>query len=93
MVKIGRDVDELLGLILDGFHHLWVAVTGGGDRNAGGKIQETIAIDIPHFAAATVIHHKWITTRVRGGDNGLISFDEAPGFWSWNVEGPHTQCS
>ena len=60
---------NFLGLLLDGFDHLGMAVTGGNDRDAGGKIQEAVAIHIPHLATPPVIHDQRITARVGGRDD------------------------
>jgi hypothetical protein len=38
VVKIGGDMNKLLGLILNGFDHLGVTVTGGSHSNASFKI-------------------------------------------------------
>ena len=65
VVKIRRDMDEFLGVLLDGLHHLGVSMTGGDDGDAGGKIQKAVAIHIPHLGANAMIHDKGITTRVR----------------------------
>ena len=46
-------------------------------------IKETVVVNVPHLAAAAVIHDEWITTRVGRGDDGSVSLDEHFGFWSW----------
>jgi hypothetical protein len=58
-------VNKFLCLFLNGSNDSRMAMTGGSDRNTGGKIQEMIPIDIPHVNATTMIHHKGITTWIR----------------------------
>ena len=54
VIEVGRDVDELVGLLLDGLHHLGMGVAGGGDGDAGGEVEEAIAVHVQHFGAAAV---------------------------------------
>jgi hypothetical protein len=50
---VGDDVEtgvrECLSLLRDGGHDLWVPVSGIQNRDAGGKIDETPAVDVPNF--------------------------------------------
>ena len=67
-----------------------MAVTGGDHRNAGGKIQETVAVHIPHFGALAMIHDKGITTRIRRGNYILISLDQGPSLRAGKIHDLHT---
>jgi hypothetical protein len=51
-------VQEVLGRALDRGHDSWVTVTGGAHGNAGGEVDIAIAVDVPHFNAATMTHHE-----------------------------------
>ena len=63
-------MDELLSLLLDGFDHLGMAVTGGDDGDPGGKIQEAIAVHVPDLGALAVIHDEGDAARVGWGNHG-----------------------
>ena len=39
-------MDELGRLLLDGRDHLWMRVTSRIDRDAGGEIEEEVAVDV-----------------------------------------------
>ena len=81
VIKIGAgDVDQLGGLLLDGGDYFGMAVTGGNDGNAGGKVQELISVHIfnPHAAAA--LGHHGIGTGVAGGDVTFVTGDNCAGF-------------
>src|SRR5438445_149069 len=41
-------------------------MAGAADGNAGGKIQEPIAINVPNFDTATMRHHERVLARIRG---------------------------
>ena len=44
----GGNVDQAIRLVLDGLHHLRVGVAGGADRDAGGEVEEAVAVDVGH---------------------------------------------
>jgi len=50
VIEIRRDVQELLGLLLDGLDHFRVGVAGGVDGDAGHEVEKTVAVHIPDFA-------------------------------------------
>ncbi len=66
VVEIRRNMNELLGLVLDGLDHLGMAVTGGDDGDASGEVEEAVAVHIPDLGALAVVHDKGDTARVRG---------------------------
>ena len=51
MPVVRGDVQEAIRRLLDRLHHRRMAVAGAAHRDAGGKIQEAIAIDVPHLGA------------------------------------------
>ena len=58
VIKIGaRHVDELRRLLLNGGHHLGMAVAGGSHGDAGGEIEELVAVDIGDDEAMTTLCH------------------------------------
>jgi len=65
-------MDKLLGLFLNGFHDLRVAVPGGHDGDPSGKVEKAVAIYVPNLNPAPMIHDKGVTARIRRGDNGVI---------------------
>src|SRR6266850_2287586 len=58
-------------------------MAGAADGNAGGKIQEPIAIDVPDFDTAPMRHHKRVLARIRGRYYFGIAGQECPRFRSW----------
>ena len=58
-------MDQFGGLLLDGFDDARVAVTGGNDGNARGKIQKLVAVHVFHDRAAPGFGHQRIPARVR----------------------------
>ena len=65
-------MQELVGGILDGLHYRRMAVTRAAHRNAGGKIQEAIAVDVPDLRAFAVRHDEGIVARIgRRDDQGV----------------------
>ncbi len=53
VVKIGAgDVDQLGGLFLDGSDDLRMAMPRRNNRNAGGKVQELVSVDVFYSDAA-----------------------------------------
>ena len=40
-----------------------------------GKIKKAVAVDIPNLDALSVVHDEWVSARVRGRDNSLVSLN------------------
>src|SRR5438132_13887170 len=55
-------------------------MAGAADGNAGGKIQESIAVNVPDFDTATMRHHEWVLARIRGRYHFGIAGEECPRF-------------
>ena len=78
VIKIGaRHVDEFRRLLLNGGDHLRMAVAGGDHCNAGGKIEELIAVDVFDDEAAAALGHQRIRTGVRGREILGVAFEHA----------------
>ena len=58
MVEVGRNVQELLGLLLNRAHDVRVAVARRIDGNAGHKVEVAVAVDVEDLRAAPVVHDK-----------------------------------
>src|SRR6184192_3018905 len=58
-------------------------MAGAADGNAGGEIQEPIAIDVPDFDTAPMRHHERVLARIRGRYYFGIAGQECPRFRSW----------
>src|SRR6266403_4385090 len=58
-------------------------MTGAADGNAGGKIQEPIAIDVPDFDTSSMRHDERVLARIRGRYYCGIAGQECPRFRSW----------
>ncbi len=66
VIEVGaRHVDQLGGLLLNGGHHLRMAVSGGGHGDAGGEVQKLVAIDVFDDHAASAFHDQRIGAGVR----------------------------
>ncbi|OGN84948.1 MAG: hypothetical protein A2X23_01630 [Chloroflexi bacterium GWC2_73_18] len=59
----GGEVEESLGLLLDGAHHLGVAVTGRGDGDPGGEVEEEVAVDVLDHQAVAAHRHDLVGAR------------------------------
>src|SRR5438874_7756805 len=57
-------------------------MAGATDGNAGGKIQEPIAVNVPDFDTATMRHHERVLARIRGRYHFGIAGQECPRFRS-----------
>ncbi len=57
-------------------------MAGAADGNAGGEIQEPIAVNVPHFDTATMRHHERVLARIRGRYHLGIAGQECPRFGS-----------
>jgi len=69
-------MNEFLGLLLNGLHHVGVAVAGRAHGDARCEIKIAVAIHIPDFGAFAVRHHKRIITRVRGRNGGGVPLED-----------------
>src|SRR5229473_903537 len=57
-------------------------MAGAADGNAGGEIQEPIAVNVPHFDTATMRHHERVLARIRGRYHFGIAGQDCPRFRS-----------
>src|ERR1700758_1200736 len=57
-------------------------MAGAADSNAGGKIQEPIAIYVPNFDTATMRHHEWVLADIRRRHHFGISGQDCARFWA-----------
>jgi hypothetical protein len=63
LVEVGRgDVDEPIGLLLDGRDDLGMRVAGRADRDAGGEVEEAVAVDVGHHHARARFGHERVGT-------------------------------
>src|SRR6266566_5303197 len=58
-------------------------MAGAADGNAGGEIQEPIAVDVPDFDTSPMRHHERVLARIRGRYYFGIAGQECPRFRSW----------
>src|SRR5690349_1953677 len=68
-------MDQLGGLLLDRGDDLRVAVTGRVDRDAGGEIEEQVAVDVLDGKPVPADRHDRIRARQAGRRPRLIEFD------------------
>ena len=65
MIKIRGNMNKFFCLLLDGFDHPGMAVTGGNHRDSCRKIQKAVPVHIPDFDAPAMIHDKGVTAGIR----------------------------
>ena len=80
VVEVGaRHVQELLRLLDDRLHHLRMRVAGGVDGDAGGAVEEDVAVDVLHGGAAAPGHHERIAAGVGRRHHLAVALDDRPG--------------
>jgi hypothetical protein len=75
----GAEVEEVLGLLLDPPDDRRVRVTGRGDGDPGGEVQEEVAVDVLDGEALTANRDDRIGARQGGRGPGLVVGDVGPG--------------
>jgi len=75
----GGDVDQPIGLRLDRLDHLRVAMAGRADRDAGGEVQEAVAVHVGHDTAVAGLGHERIGPSQAGADDRVVAGDEGLG--------------
>ena len=73
-------MDQLGSLLLDGGDYFGMAMTGGDNGNAGGKVQKLVSVHILNPDAAAAFGHHGIGTGVAGGDVTFVTGDNCAGF-------------
>ena len=77
-VRAGH-VDQLGRLILDGLHDFGMAVAGRGDGDAGGEVEELVAVDVFDSATAAAFDDQRITAGVARGKQAIVFGNDALG--------------
>ena len=75
-----RHVQELLRLIDDGGDDVGMRVAGGVDGDAGGAVEEHVAVDVLDGGAVAARHDERIAARVRRRDDLAVALDDGLGF-------------
>jgi hypothetical protein len=76
---VAGDVEEALRRLGDRSHDLRVRMPRGADGDAGGEVEESVAVDVPHLGALAVRHREGIVARVARRDHGRVTRDEGLG--------------
>ena len=77
VVEIGpRHVQQLGRLVLDGGDDLRMAVAGRADGDAGGEVEEQVAVDVLDDRPAAALHRQRIDARVRRRHVLLVGRDQ-----------------
>jgi len=88
VVEVGAGhVDQLGGLLLDGLDDLRMTVAGGGDGDAGGEVEELVAVHVFDPGAAAPFGYQRIATCVGGGDPTVVGFHDGARFGSGQWSG------
>ncbi len=69
-------VQEALGGVLDRGHHVRVRVAGRGHGDAGGEVQEAVAVDVPGFDPLAVRDHERVLARVGRRHDAKVALDD-----------------
>ena len=59
-------MNEPIRGVLDRLHHARMTVPGAADGDAGGEIQEAIAVHVPHLGPLAVGHHEGVIAGIGG---------------------------
>ena len=73
-----REMDQLGRLLLDRGHDLRMRVTGRVDRDAGGEIEEEVAVDVLDDEAVAADRDDRVGTREAGRGPRLVELDVGP---------------
>src|ERR1700675_3573816 len=76
----GAEMDQLGGLLADRRDDLRMGVTGRGDRDPGGEVEEQVAVDVLDRQAVPPDRNDRIGARETWRRPGLIEFDVGPCF-------------
>jgi hypothetical protein len=77
VVKIAAaDVDQLAGLLFDCCDNLRVTVTGCADCDAGGEVEEAVAVHIFDHRTGGALDDERVVAGVRGRAVSLVALDQ-----------------
>src|SRR5207237_10569681 len=73
---------KVVGGALDRLGDRRVRMPGAAHGNAGGEVQEAIAIDVPDLDAAPARHHEGVVARIGGRAHDAIARQQGAGVGS-----------
>ena len=77
IVKIrAGQVNEFRGLFLNRGDYFRMAMAGGDDGDTGGKIEESVAVNVFHHRTPAGLRDERIIARVGRREHGAIAFDD-----------------
>ena len=80
VVEVGAGhVDEFGGLVLDRLDYFGMTVAGRVDGDAGGEVEELVAVDVGDADAAAGFGHHGVAAGVAGGDEAVVGGDDLLG--------------
>ena len=89
VVEVGAgDVDQFRGLLLDSGNNFRVAVAGGRHGDAGGEIEEFVAVDVFNANAAAAVGDQRIGAGVAGGNEAVVSGYSGAGLGTGQADKP-----
>ena len=77
-------MNQFAGLLLDGGDHIGMAMAGGSHGDAGGEIEELVAVDVFDDDAASALGHQRVGARVGRRQVFVIACDDAFGIGARN---------
>ena len=79
VVEVGaRHMQQLARLLLHGCDYLGMTVSGGSNGDAGGKVEELVAIHVLDHNAASALGNQGAGAGVGGRDDAVVIGDHAP---------------
>src|SRR4030095_8269683 len=76
IVVATANMEKLVRLLLDGFHHPWMRVACARDCDAGHEIKKQIAIDIFDYHAAALLDDQGIDAPISRRGPLLVALDD-----------------
>src|SRR3979411_516904 len=78
-------MQKTIGGILDGLNHRRMAVTGAAHGDARGKVQKTVAVDVPHLRPLAVRHDEGVVARIGWRDDEGVARQQFASLGAWQI--------
>ncbi len=78
-------MDQLGGLLLNGFDYFRMAMAGGADGDAGGEVEEGVAVNVFDYSAMAALSYQRVVACERRRHELGILLDNLLCFWPWEL--------